>query len=135
MDGEVITYNFDGKKARIIYLDENEFKKKMRAVKRYSMNAYKYWIFDVIPKLKIEGKKDGKYELQLPVNEIFQKVYGEVKILLSVQNDVVILEDITPSDMLMEMHNKDLPTYKGVPYRNNKDKFKIDFYKEVKKNV
>lgn len=135
MDGEVITYNFEGKKARIIYLDENEFKKKMRAVKRYSTNAYKYWLFDVIPKLKIEGKKDGKYELQLPVNEIFQKVYGEVKILLSVQNDVVILEDITPSDMLMEMHNKDLPTYKGVPYRNNKDKFKIDFYKEVKKSV
>lgn len=133
INGEVYTYKFEDGQNRITFIDENEFSKKMRAIRRYSMNAYKYWIFEALPILKRENKKDGVYELELPVNEVFKKVYGDVKVLFSVKNDVVILEDITPSEMLMNMFMGDLPTYKGIPYRDSKDKFKIDLVKEIEK--
>ena len=132
IDGEIFTYKFEDDQNQIKFLDYNEFNKKMRALKRYSTNAYKYWLFEALPILKQDNKKDGVYELELPVNEIFKKVYGDVKVLFSVKNDVVILEDVVPSDMLMTMFREDLPTYKGIPYRDSKDKFKIDLVKEIK---
>lgn len=133
INGEVYTYKFEDGQNKITFIDENEFSKKMRAIRRYSMNAYKYWIFEALPILKKENKIDGVYELELPVNELFKKVYGDVKVLFSVKDDVVILEDITPSEMLMNMFMGDLPTYKGIPYRDSKDKFKIDLVKEIEK--
>ncbi|MBQ6628540.1 MAG: hypothetical protein IJI98_11055 [Methanosphaera sp.] len=129
-DGPVITKEFKDNRNIITYLDENEFKKRERAIKKYLMGAYKYWIFEVIPKLQKENKIDGKYELELPVDKLFKKVYGEVKVLFTVKNDVVILENIEPTEMLLDMHKRDLPSYKGVPYRNEKDKFKIELMKE-----
>lgn len=132
VEEEVKTYKFDDGLNKLTFIDYNEFSKKIRAIRRYSMNAYKYWVFDAVPTLKKENKVDGSYELELPVNEIFKKVYGAVKVLFSVKNDVVIIENIVPDDILMTMFMQDLPTYKGVPYRNNKDKFKIDLVKEIK---
>lgn len=129
-DGPVITKKFKNNRNIITYVDENEFKKKERAIKKYFMGTYKYWIFEVVPKLQKENKKDGKYELELPVSELFNKVYGKVKVLFSVKNDVVILENIIPEEILTDMHRKELPAYKGVPYRNEKDKFKIELMKE-----
>ena len=129
-DGPVITKKFKDNRNIITYIDENEFKKKERAIKKYFMGAYKYWIFEVVPKLQNENKIDGKYELELPVSELFNKVYGKVKVLFSVKNDVVILENIIPEEILTDMHRKELPAYKGVPYRNEKDKFKIELMKE-----
>ena len=132
IDGEVFTYKFKDNQNKIVFLDENDFNKKIRAIRRYSMNAYKYWHFKALPILKKESKKEGDYELELPVNELFKKVYGDVKILFSVKNGVVILENITPSEMLMSMFMGNLPTYKGIPYRDLKDKFKIELMKEIK---
>lgn len=132
MNGEVRTYSFDDERKILTYLDENEFKKKERALRKYFMGAYKYWIFEAVPKLQRLNKRDGKYELELPVSELFNKVYGIVRILFTVQNDVVILENIEPSEMLLAMHKKDLPTYHGIPYRDKRDKFKIDLMKEIK---
>lgn len=129
-DGPVITKKFKDERNLIVYIDENEFKKKLKAIKKYFTGAYKYWIFEVIPKLQKENKIDGKYELELPVSELFKKVYGSVMVLFSVKKDVVILEDIKPSEILTDMHRKELPAYKGVPYRNKKDKFKIELMKE-----
>lgn len=129
-DGPVITREFKDDRNVITYLNENEFKKRERAIKKYLMGAYKYWIFEVIPKLQKENKIDGKYELELPVDKLFKKVYGKVKVLFTVKDDVVILENIEPSEMLLDMHKRDLPSYKGVPYRNEKDKFKIELMKE-----
>lgn len=131
-DGEIKTYQITDKNNRLIYLDEVSFNKKIKAIRKYSMNAYKYWIFEAAPKLRKENKKDGKYELDLPVNEIFKKVYGDVKILFSVKNDVVILEDILPNEILLDMHMKELKTYKGIPYRNTRDKYKIDLARMIK---
>lgn len=133
IDGEVYTYKFKDKQNQITFLNENDFNKKMRAIKKYSMNAYKYWLFNALPILKKENKIDGVYELELPVNDLFRKVYGSVKVLFSVKNDIVILEDITPNEILMAMFMKELPTYKGIPYRDAKDKFKIDLVKEIEK--
>ena len=129
-DGPVITKEFKDNRNIITYLNENEFKKRERAIKKYLMGAYKYWIFEVIPKLQKENKIDGKYELELPVDKLFEKVYGKVKVLFTVKDDVVILENIEPSEMLLDMHKRDLPSYKGVPYRTEKDKFKIELMKE-----
>lgn len=129
-DGPIITKKFKDDRNLITYIDENEFKKKLRAIRKYFMGAYKYWIFEAIPKLQKENKLDGQYELELPVSEIFKKVYGKVIVLFLVKNDVVILEDIKPNDILTDMHRKELPAYKGVPYRNKRDKFKIELMKE-----
>lgn len=129
-DGPVITKKYKDDRNIITYIDENEFKKRERVLKKYLMRAYKYWIFEAIPKLQKENKIDGKYELELPASELFKKVYGEVKVLFSVKDDVVILEDILPRDILTDMHRKELPAYKGIPYRDEKDKFKIELMKE-----
>ena len=129
-DGPVITKPYTDDRKIIVYIDENEFKKKERALRKYLVSAYKYWIFDVVPKLQKENKIDGKYEIELPVSNLFKKVYGELKILFTVKNDVVILEDIQPTEILTAMFRKELPTYKGIPYRDAKDKFKIELMKE-----
>ena len=42
----------------IEYLNENEFRKKERAVKKYNMLAYKKLIFDFYPSFR-EGKFEG----------------------------------------------------------------------------
>ena len=111
--------------AIITYLDENEFKKKERALRKYFMKNYKYLMFDFYPTLKREGKKDGVYEVELPTDEIFEKVYGKLKLLFSVRKDVAVLEDILPNEILLERHKKVLPTYKGIPYSSEKDLTKI----------
>lgn len=129
-DGPITTNQFKDDRNIIVYLNENEFRKKERALRKYLMRAYKYWIFDAVPILQRENKKDGKYELELPVDKLFEKVYGKVKILFTVENDIVIIEDIVPGDILSAMFSRELPSYKGIPYRNEKDKFKIELMKE-----
>ena len=125
-DGEVITKKYKDNRKILTYIDEVDFSKKEKALRKYMMGAYKYWIFEVVPKLQRTNKIDGKYELTLPVTELFEKVYGKVKVLFSVKNDAVLLENIEPSEMLLTMHKKELPTCYGVPYRDERDKFKIN---------
>lgn len=129
-DGKITTKPYKDNRNIITYVDENNFKKKECVLKKYIMGAYKYWIFEAVPILQRENKVDGQYELELPVDKLFEKVYGKLKILFSVKNDIVILEDIVPSEILTAMFMKELPTYKGIPYRNEKDKFKIELMKE-----
>ena len=61
----------------IDYVNENEFKKKEKSVKKYNMLAYKKLIFDYVPSLRdgnfqgvivSKDSKEGiiKYELKLP---------------------------------------------------------------------
>ena len=126
----------------IEYLNENEFRKKERAVKKYNMLAYKKLIFDFYPGFR-EGKFDGvvvsknavdsitKYELKLPTDKTFAKVYGELMLHYTVyeKQNIVMLDNITPDDILTEGHQKELTTYKGVPISKShaeKDMFKIN---------
>ena len=71
------------------YLNENEFNKKIRALKKYNMLAYKKLIFDCVPKLRdgsLQGvavsknSKEGimKYEYKLPTDRMCSQVHGDI---------------------------------------------------------
>ena len=106
------------------------------------MLAYKKLYFDYYPKLK-DGQFLGEitstnktkgtttYELKLPTDVMFSKVHGDIKLHYHVyENDkVVMLDKITPEDILTEGHQSELVTYKGVMVSNehsDKDIFKIN---------
>ena len=133
----------------IEYLNENEFRKKERAVKKYNMLAYKKLIFEFYPDFR-EGKFDGvvvskntqdaitKYELKLPTDTMFSKVYKDIVLHYSVYENqkIVMLNTITPEDILTEGHQKELETYKGVPISKShaeKDMFKINLLNMIGK--
>lgn len=109
----------------LTYLNENDYRKKERALKRYFMKSWKYLEFKFYPTLKKKGKKDGIYKIALPTEKIFEKVYGPLELHFSVKNDVAILEDIEPSEFLMKCFERNLPIYKGIPYYRKKDLEKI----------
>ena len=126
----------------IEYLNENEFRKKERAVKKYNMLAYKKLIFEFYPNFR-EGNFEGvivsknakekinKYELKLPTDSMFSKVYEDLILHYTVYENqrIVMLDTITPEDILTEGHQKELETYKGIPLSKShaeKDMFKIN---------
>lgn len=124
------------------YMDENEFHKLERALKKYNMLAYKKLNFEYYPSLRngqfvgemiSQNKKANTqtYELKLPSDKIFAQVHGEVKLQYTVykKEQIVVLNTITPADILLEGHKSELTTYKGIMISKanaNKDKFKID---------
>ena len=133
----------------IEYLNENEFRKKERAVKKYNMLAYKKLMFDYYPSLrdgnfigKVVSKntKDNieKYELKLPTDTMFSKVHGDIILHYSVYKgqNIVMLETISPEEILNEGHQKELSTYKGVMVSKShadKDMFKINLLNMIGK--
>lgn len=133
----------------IEYLNENEFRKKERAVKKYNMLAYKKLIFDFYPSMR-EGDFQGvivahndkdnvtKYELKLPTDTMFNKVHGDIILHYSVYHDqkIIMLDNLTPDDILTEGHQKELTTYKGVMVSKThaeKDIFKINLLNMIEK--
>lgn len=131
------------------YLNENEFKKLERSLKKYNMLAYKKLYFDFYPKLKegiFLGKKtssevDNKniYELKLPTDVMFSKVHGDIKLhyMVDESKKTVILDKITPLEILSEGHQSELVTYKGVmvsKQHSEKDMFKINLLNMIKKD-
>ena len=124
------------------YLDENNFKKRERSVRKYNMLAYKKLTFEYYPTIragKFLGKLVGEdknnntesYELKLPTDSNFAKVYHDIVLHYTVyeKQRIVMLNNITPDDILMEGHQKELTTYKGVPISKShaeKDMFKIN---------
>ena len=134
------TYVFD-------YVNENEFRKLERAIKKYNMLAYKKLYFDFYPSLK-EGKFLGKlisndkniltYELKLPTDAMFSKVHGDIKLYYMVyqKEKVVMLDKFEPQDILSEGHASELVTYKGVMVSKQhaeKDMFKINLLNMIQK--
>jgi hypothetical protein len=122
------------------YIDENEFRKLERALKKYNMLAFKRLNFEYYPdlrsgnfigELKNSSKEVDTYELKLPSDKMFAQIHGEVKLIYSVhkKEGVVMLETITPEDILLEGHRSELTTYKGIMISKanaQKDMFKID---------
>ena len=119
------TINEDLFKKNIVILDEIGYTKKLRGLKQYFKKSYKHLIFEIMPVLKEMNKKDGSYSLDIPTDYFFEKCYGKLQLLFSVKNDVVIIEDLVPSDILLQCHMKLLPLYHGTPYYQDKDKFKL----------
>lgn len=136
------TYLFD-------YVNENEFKKLERSIKKYNMLAYKKLYFDYYPALK-EGNFLGKlvstnkenntktYELKLPTDALFSKVHGDIKLYYLVYENekIVMLDKFEPKDILSEGHASELVTYKGVmvsKQHTEKDMFKINLLNMIEK--
>jgi len=124
------------------YLNENTYKKLERALKKYNMLAFKKLNFEYYPALRngsfigelvATSKKDNTdtYELKLPSDYMFSQVHGDVtlKYIVYKKQNVVMLDTITPTDILLEGHMAELTTYKGVMISKanaSKDMFKID---------
>ncbi len=135
MTSEMKAYIFE-------YLDENDFRKKERSVRKYNMLAYKKLTFSYYPELRkgnFLGKEVGRndknktvtYELKLPTDELFAKVHGEIMLHYTVylEKHIILLTNITPEEILDEGHRAELATYKGVMISKahpEKDMFKIN---------
>ena len=136
------TYVFD-------YVNENEFRKLERSIKKYNMLAYKKLYFDYYPALKegnflgklISTNKDNNtstYELKLPTDELFAKVHGEIRLHYTVYEakNIILLTNITPEGILEEGHRAELGTYKGVMISKTnpeKDMFKVNLLNMLQK--
>jgi len=136
------TYIFD-------YVNENEFRKLERSIKKYNMLAYKKLYFEYYPELK-EGNFLGKlvstnqanntstYELKLPTDAMFSKVHGDIKLYYHVyhKEKLVMLDKFEPMSILSEGHASELVTYKGVMVSKQhaeKDMFKINLLNMIQK--
>lgn len=124
------------------YINENEYRKLERTLKKYNMLAFKKLNFEYYPSLRngefigelvSKNQKAGTktYELKLPSDHMFSQVHGDIKLhyIVYEKEKVVMLDTITPSDILLEGHMAELTTYKGVMISKNnaeKDMFKID---------
>lgn len=124
------------------YLDENDFRKKERSVRKYNMLAYKKLTFSYYPELRKgnflgkevsrnEKEKTIGYEIQLPTDALFAKVHGEIVLHYTVypEKKIILLTNITPEGILDEGHRAELSTYKGVMISKanpEKDMFKIN---------
>ncbi|MDD2377638.1 MAG: hypothetical protein PHD10_03045 [Bacilli bacterium] len=131
------------------YINENEFKKLERSLKKYNMLAYKKLYFEYYPSLK-EGAFIGEltstnktngtqsYELKLPTDLMFSKVHGDIKLIYHVYEaeKIVMLDTIHPEAILTEGHQSELITYKGVMVskeHSEKDMFKINLLNMIEK--
>ena len=131
------------------YVNENEFRKLERSIKKYNMLAYKKLYFEYYPALK-EGNFLGKlistnganntatYELKLPTDAMFSKVHGDIKLYYIVYktDKIVMLDKFEPMSILSEGHASELVTYKGVMVSKQhaeKDMFKINLLNMIEK--
>lgn len=131
------------------YVNENEFRKLERSIKKYNMLAYKKLYFEYYPALK-EGNFLGKlistnganntatYELKLPTDAMFSKVHGDIKLYYIVYktDKIVMLDKFEPMSILSEGHASELVTYKGVMVSKQhaeKDMFKINLLNMIQK--
>ena len=135
MENKRMNYHFE-------YINENEFRKKERSVRKYNMLAYKKLTFEFYPQIR-EGNFLGKlistsqkdntksYELKLPTDALFSKVHGDLTLHYTVYEDnrIVLLTNIKPDSILDEGHRSELGTYKGVMISKKnaeKDMFKVN---------
>lgn len=132
------------------YLNEAEFKKRERSIKKYNMFAFKKLVFDFYPEMKdgnflgnlvAEDKEKNidSYELTLPADELFTKVHGEIVLHYDAYKDkhIILLKTIEPEALLLEGHKTELGAYKGVMISKEnaeKDMFKIDLLNMLNNN-
>ncbi len=131
------------------YVNENEFHKLERSLKKYNMLAYKKLYFEYYPSLK-EGhflgevvstnKMNGTitYRLKLPTDMLFAKVHGPIELyyIIYEKEKIIMLDTLMPKDILAEGHQSELVTYKGVMVskeHSDKDIFKINLLNMIEK--
>jgi len=123
---KVYQYNFNNSIS-----NDNGFTKKLRSLKKYCPQAYKFAIFKF--KDNYLNVEDGEYSINLPTSMEFKFVYGQIKLIYQVANKVIKFIDLEPSDFFMDGYRFDLEVYKSIYCRNAKDKFKIDLMLEMKR--
>ena len=132
------------------YLNENEFKKKERSLKKYNMLAFKELVFKCVPELRngnMQGEivsknsKEGivKYKYKLPTDHLFSKVHGDIYVHYTLYENqkLIMLDTLTPEELLSEGHQKELTAYKGVMLSKShteRDMFKINLLNSMNKN-
>ena len=110
----------------IFYGDTKELKSLMRSLRVYNKRAYKQLIFkERFEELKFENFKEDIYLAELLTDSLFEKVYGKVKVVVEIKNEQAKVIRILPTEIFLDGYKRLLPTYKGVPYRNEQDLFKI----------
>ncbi len=107
---------------------DNLFNKELKALKKHCPQTYKYLIFKFQP-----FSKDGIYEENLPTSKEFKFVYGQIKIKYEVRNGIAYYQNLEPSQFFIDSYKFELDAYKGIYYRNNRDKFMIDLFFTLKK--
>ena len=114
-----------GKGYVLDYVNENEFRKLERVLKKYFMLAYKKLNSVYYPALR-SGQAVGElisqntikhtksYELKLPSYKTFVQIHGEIKLHYTIyeKEEIVLLETISPEDILLEAHYSELAAYK-----------------------
>ncbi len=122
------------------YLDENDFRKKERSIRKYSKLAYKKLTFNFYPALRVgnfigekvsedESKNTASFELKLPTDERSALVHGDIMLHYTVyyNKKIILLTNITPEEILDEGHRTELKAYKGVMI--SKENAKRDMFK------
>ena len=122
--------NSNDKTIKILFNNENDFKKKLRSLKRYCPRAYKEVIFNF--KNTLNNDQDGLYKKTLTTSKEFRFIYGQIEIVYQVKKNIITIITINPSQFLLDGYVEELKTYKGVFYRNSQDKFKIDLFNSMK---
>lgn len=113
------------------YKNQNDFIKKFRSLKTYFPLSYKDLLFH-LDKRKLYELKDREYIQELLTTDEIKFVYGTIKLIFSVKNGNILIENLEPEEFLIDGYYKLLKIYQGIPYRNEKDLFKIKLLKQMK---
>lgn len=110
-----------------IYFDDTKrLKWLIRSIGKYNKRAYKQIVLkDRFVELEFKPINDELYEAELITDSLFEKVYGKCKIVAEIRNEQIKVLYLEPEDLLRDGYMKMLDTYKGVPFRNKQDLFKI----------
>lgn len=103
----------------------------MSAYKKLQFDYYKDMCKGVYPGKEVWNTEEiANYELELPTDKLFKKVYGPITLHYTVYKNkhIVLLTNLTPSEILIEGHKKELNTYKGTIVANDKDLFKAKIF-------
>ena len=125
----------------IEYRDEEEFRKREKAVKKYNMLAYKKLMYLYYPDLKKgnfagnlissnEIDKVYRYKLVLPTDKVFLLKYEEISLEYTVylNRRIIVLDELNPCELLDNLlDNYDIKKGKNVSGEFSYDKmFKIN---------
>lgn len=111
---------------KVFYEDTKELKNIMRSLRLYNRVGYKQIILrDRLEELEFKDVGNGIYKAELKTDSLFKKVYGSCEVYMELGRKSIKIIRIEPYDLLMAGYRKILDTYKGIPYRDNKDLFKI----------
>lgn len=110
----------------IFFDDSKELKNLLRSLQTYNKRAYKQIIFrERFEELNFIHYADDIYTAELLTDDLFKKVYGVCKIVVEIKNEQAKILRIEPQEILEAGFKRLLQTYKGCPYRNEQDLFKI----------